>query len=371
MPKIIELSGIVGWDITAKGLKNRFPKDNGDVYLKVDSVGGSVFEGNRLYNTILDYPGKIIVEFGAIAASAASYFPLAVGKENIVVRENTTFMGHKAWGYTIGNADEMQIDVDILNGLDRLIAKVYSKITNKTIDDTLEDMKNEFWLIGGQQIVDAGFASSIVENSDSENTDPENVIEKSEIVAMIKEAKNTLQEIVAEEDLNKWAAKLKINKADNIVKENQLDLFNNLPLSGENLKPEDSKMNLTEYLNSNPEAKAEHEKLIKAAKTEGIENAVTEDRERFAEVLNKSGIIIPENVLKNAKTMTVGDFAIAELDRRNEAIKKQGDKPQDMGGLKPTNQVPERPEGDEEKTGAEKKIDNAIDKIVGKKAEVK
>ena len=135
MAKVIELSGIVGYDITAKGLKNRLPKDGSDVILKVDSQGGSVFEGNRLYNAILDYQGNIEVHLGVLAASAASYFPLAAGSENIKVRANTTFMGHKAWSFAIGNADEMKAEAEILDGLDRLIAKAYSKINGKSIDE--------------------------------------------------------------------------------------------------------------------------------------------------------------------------------------------------------------------------------------------
>ena len=59
--KIIELSGDVGWEITAKSLKNKLPKDNSDVRLKIDSYGGSVFEGVRLYNVIKDYMESPVV----------------------------------------------------------------------------------------------------------------------------------------------------------------------------------------------------------------------------------------------------------------------------------------------------------------------
>jgi len=366
MPKIIELSGVVGYEITAKGLKNRIDKKVENI-IKLDSVGGSVFEGNRLYNLLTDLMSEkvnISFELGAIAASAASYFPLAVGVENIRVRENTTFMGHKAWSFAIGNADDMKAEAEILDGFDRLIAKVYAKALNKTVDEMLEAMKNEFWLIGGQAIIEAGFASSIIESSDTEN-----IIEKSEIVAMIKEAKNKLQEIVEQEDLNKWAAKLEIKKTDNTVTENQLNLFNNLPLSGEKNKPEDSNMNLTEYLNSNPEAKAVYEKIINSAKTEGTEeavkNAVKEDRERTAEIVALFGTSeMALNAIKEGKD--VKDLALEE--KKAAIEKKENAEVPDMGGVTGKNQLPEKANSEESKKDIVKNsVSEYLKKTGGKK----
>ncbi|MCP4393640.1 MAG: Clp protease ClpP, partial [Alphaproteobacteria bacterium] len=268
MPKIIELSGVVGAEITAKNLKNRLPKDGSDVLLKIDSVGGSVFEGNRLFNALNDhlnkFPGTITAELGAVAASAASYFPLAIGAENLKVRKNTTFMGHKAWTFAIGNADDMKAEAEILDGFDNIIAKVYSGITGKSVDDSLEDMKNEFWLIGGESVVDAGFASGIV---DEDQTEPEeqNVIEKSEVLAMMKESKNKIREIENQEDLNKWAAKIeKTLNAVDVEADGQKLLFSESAPSGAKNKSEVD-MNLSEYLDQNPEAKAEYTEKLNTA----------------------------------------------------------------------------------------------------------
>ena len=379
MPKIIELSGVVGWEITAKGLKNRLVKDDVNI-LKIDSVGGSVFEGNRLYNTINDhlkqFPGSIKVEFGAIAASAASYFPLGVGVENIKVRENTTFMGHKAWSFAIGNADDMKAEAEILDGFDKIIARVYSKITNKSIDETLEDMGNEFWLIGGQSVVDAGFASGIVEDDSSEG-ETEDTLEKSEILAMIEDAKNKLREVEKQEDLEKWAARIDtaLNTTD-ITPEGQNLLFNEVKTSvsaGEKNIEEGKQMNLTDYLKANPEAKAEYDKHIEAAETKGNDKAVAEAMKNYSEVLALSGVKIPGNVQNFAdKGGTVGDFAKAELTARNEVQVKVTKKEKDLGSLSTENQTPEKPKAEgAEKTKAEKTMDKAIDDVLGKKKEGK
>ena len=50
--KKIQLKGVVGWDFFESTLSEQLPGNGEDVYLVVDSVGGSVFEGNRLYKVL-------------------------------------------------------------------------------------------------------------------------------------------------------------------------------------------------------------------------------------------------------------------------------------------------------------------------------
>ncbi len=372
MPKIIELSGTVGWDITAKDLKKKLPNTGEEVLLKIDSPGGSVFEGNRLYNTLNDhlntFPGSVKVELGAIAASAASYFPLAVGAKNIKVRANTTFMGHKAWTFSIGNSDDMKAEAEILDGFDKIIAKVYSKVTGKTPDESLEDMKNEFWLIGGQSVVDAGFASEIIDDDETEESEESEIVDKVEILAKIEEAKNQLREVENNEDLNKWAAKIDevLNSTD--VDNGQNLLFreskNSVSAGEKNMRGD--KMNLNDLLAANPEAKAEHERLI-AAETNRVDTAINEDRERSAKILALSGNKLPDNVLASIKEGdSVGDFATKEIENRNTEIPNQTPEETEIGKLDKSAQLPagEKKEDKEEK---EAQIDNELDSFFGKK----
>ena len=375
MTKIIELSGIVGYDITAKNLKNRLPKDGEKAVLKIDSVGGSVFEGNRLYNTINDhlnrFPGSLTGELGAIAASAASYFPLALGVENINVRNNTTFMGHKAWTFAIGNADDMKAEAEILDGFDNIIAKVYSKVTGKPVEESLEDMKNEFWLIGGQSVVDAGFASGIIDDDEStESEEPENVVEKNEILALMKEAKNKIREVENSEDLNKWAARIHdtLNSTD-IEDDGQKLLFSKSAPQGAENKQRGDKMNLTDLLKANPEAKAEHDNLIAAANTERVENAVTEERTRIDELLNLAGGKVTTEIVAAIKNGdSIGDFAVNEIKNRNKEIEEKNTADSNLGDLDAGNQTPIEPKNEDDDKSV-KTMDAAIDALLGKKGD--
>jgi ATP-dependent protease ClpP protease subunit len=331
MAKIIELKGEVGWEITDRSLRNKLPNDGSEALIIVDSYGGSVYEGNRLYNTLLDhvkkFPGSLKVELGVIAASAASYFPLAVGAENISARENTVFMIHKAWGLAIGNSDEMQLTAKIFDGFDRMIAKTYTKITGESIEDTLEVMKNELWLMGGQAVVDAGFATNIVESSEEDSDETNNImLNKNEVSAKLEEIKNKLKEIDNKEDLEKWSAKLEIeNKTES-----------NPPNGDGNIEEEDiSDMKLEEYLNSNPEAKAENDLAIKNAVAEGIKA----EKERGDKYFNLAGATVPKELKEAYKNgLSTGDYAEAEMLRANEAKAKAGDT--NLGALTVKDQTP-------------------------------
>lgn len=338
MPKKIELSGVVGYDITAKGLSNRLVKDDKNI-VHLDSVGGSVFEGNRLFNLIEDrMKAGYDIEFilGAVAASAASYFPLAVGSKNIKVRENTVFMGHKAWSFAVGNADDLKIEADILDGFDKMIAKVYSKVNGLDIDANLEAMGKEFWLMGGQAVVDAGYASGIVgtdEYEESEGDPDEVALDQSEVNAMIKEAKAVLKEKGQEEDLEQWAAKLKGPIVD---EKGQFNMFENAdsgktPGSDKNIIQGEN-MDFMTYLDQNPEHKAEFEAKQKAFADEKVNAAVSEDRERTAKIVKLYGQ--SESAVNAIKEGTsVGDLAVAEKENAMAASENAGKDAPDVGGL--------------------------------------
>jgi len=356
MAKRIKLSGEVGWEITAKKLESQLPKNGKHAILEIDSFGGSVFEGNRLFNTIKDhlnkFPDSISIELGVVAASAASFFPLAVDPKNISVRDNTVFMIHKAWTIALGNSDEMQLQANILDGFDRMLAKIYSGVTKKSIDDTLIDMKNEVWLMGGQSILDAGFASKIIESSDEEKGENNDTLEKNEISAKIEEIKNKLKDVDNKEDLKKWSAKLDIeNKKES-----------NPPEGDGNIKKEDiSDMNFTEYLNSNPEHKAEYDLAVKNAVDAGIKA----DRERGKEILNLSGMKLSEEILNAFNDgSTVGDYATAELKRVNEAKSKTPDTI--LGSLSTDKQIPESTEVENSLKTAEEKDREAVNAYLKK-----
>lgn len=117
-----------------------------DIY--INSPGGSVFAGIAIYNMLARHKGYKRVFVEGYAASIASVIAM-VGNE-IVVPENAYLMIHKAWGFAIGNADDLREQADLYERFDTTIANAYmtKAKAGRTFDEFLELMKTETWFDG-------------------------------------------------------------------------------------------------------------------------------------------------------------------------------------------------------------------------------
>lgn len=117
-----------------------------DIY--INSPGGSVFAGIAIYNMLARHKGHKRVFVEGYAASIASV--IAMAGDEIIVPENAYLMIHKAWGFAIGNADDLREQADLYERFDTTIANAYmAKAKNgKTFDEFLELMKAETWFDG-------------------------------------------------------------------------------------------------------------------------------------------------------------------------------------------------------------------------------
>jgi ATP-dependent protease ClpP protease subunit len=308
MPEIINLSGDVGWEITAASLKNRLPK-SGDVDMTVNSPGGFIFEGFEIYNVIKDYKGGLInVIINGLAASAASYFIMAADK--ITIRENSTFMAHKAWSWAVGSADDMELEYRILSGIDSVIARAYERRSGTPKDEILNGMKNEIWLFGNQ-IIEAGFADESIDDIGDDEQTSEEIQAQARIKVL--NTKNKVMETY--KDNEEWQNKAVAFYKNSTKPEND----NNQPVKEkQNQNKEVSKMVLNAFLKQNPEAQAAYDSSINSAVAEGVLN----ETERIFEVLNLGGIILSDEVKNAIKNKTdSGVFAKAQLTAQNTARK--------------------------------------------------
>lgn len=117
-----------------------------DIY--INSPGGSVFAGIAIYNMLARHKGHKRVFVEGYAASIASV--IAMAGDEIIVPENAYLMIHKAWGFAIGNADDLREQADLYERFDTTIANAYMTRAKdgKTFDEFLELMKAETWFDG-------------------------------------------------------------------------------------------------------------------------------------------------------------------------------------------------------------------------------
>jgi ATP-dependent Clp protease protease subunit len=120
------------------------------IELRVNSPGGDVFDARAMKNALEDFDGEIVAYVDGLAASAASYLMLAA--DEIVMGEGAFAMIHKAWGLTIGNADEHRAQAALLDKVDDTLVADYVARTGKGADDIRAKMAAETWFTAEEAV---------------------------------------------------------------------------------------------------------------------------------------------------------------------------------------------------------------------------
>jgi ATP-dependent protease ClpP protease subunit len=202
MAKVIALSGDVGWEITAKKIREELKSAKGkDVEFHVNSPGGFVFDAFEIYNVIRAYKGKTEARITGFAASAASYIVLAADK--VTAHENAVYMIHNAWNLAIGDHNDMRKVANTLEGLSNILAKAYAKKTGKDVDAIKSFMDNDTYFFGDEMQVE-GFVDEMIEAAD-DGDDKDSAIMKAR-AAMDTCLKRMRESEAANQDLEKAVA---------------------------------------------------------------------------------------------------------------------------------------------------------------------
>lgn len=164
----IYLYGIIGIDWFGEGVSAKTFADDlkklgkvKTIDLRINSEGGSVFDGKAIYTLLNDHPARIVTHVDGLAASAASF--VAMAGDEIKIAEGAFVMVHNAWTWAVGGADDMRRTADLLETVNSTIIDVYAARTKMAPAKIKELMDAETWMTGKEAVAN-GFADSIVEN---------------------------------------------------------------------------------------------------------------------------------------------------------------------------------------------------------------
>lgn len=97
-----------------------------NIDVRINSLGGSVFEAVAIYNALRAHPADITTQVDAIAASAASV--IAQAGNHRVMMESSEMMIHEAHGVALGaTSSNMRELADILDKQNEKIAEIYAR----------------------------------------------------------------------------------------------------------------------------------------------------------------------------------------------------------------------------------------------------
>ena len=147
--------------------------DVGTIDVRLNSGGGSVFEGQAIYNALSRHSAKIIMNIDGIAASIASV--IAMAGDEIRITEGSHVMIHKPWSMAIGDAESMRKEAEVLDSLESGIVDIYAARTGKDRKQLEDWIGAETWF-KGQAAVDAGFADLVIPAKRKEKAAKSNIL---------------------------------------------------------------------------------------------------------------------------------------------------------------------------------------------------
>lgn len=130
-----------------------------NINLRLNSPGGSVFDGIAIANAIRSHPANVTVYVDSLAASIASVIALAGNR--IVMMPQSQFMVHNASGAAYGDATEMAKMAELLEKQSLNIAKAYAEHTGRPLDEWQAYMAEETWF-SAEEAVAVGLADEVI-----------------------------------------------------------------------------------------------------------------------------------------------------------------------------------------------------------------
>jgi len=131
-----------------------------DINIRINSAGGSVFDGVAIYNTLRANGAKITVHVDGLAASIASI--IAMAGDEINMAANSLMMIHDPWGVFAGNSTDLRQQADLLDTVQGTLVSTYMTRATVTQAEIEAMMKAETWLTAAEA-VDAGLADTVTQ----------------------------------------------------------------------------------------------------------------------------------------------------------------------------------------------------------------
>ncbi|MET7944278.1 head maturation protease, ClpP-related [Streptomyces sp. NPDC005302] len=123
--------------------------------VRINSPGGSVFEGIAIANALRSHPGNVTIQVDSVAASIASV--IAMAGDRVEMAPNSMLMIHDASGVCLGNAADMEEMGKLLALISDNIADAYASRAGGTREEWRAAMQAETWYLA-EDAVKAGLA---------------------------------------------------------------------------------------------------------------------------------------------------------------------------------------------------------------------
>ena len=151
-------------EIAAKLLLLAAEDPKRDIYLYINSPGGSITAGMAIYDTMQFVPNDIVTVGIGMAASMGQLLLTAGTKGKRYITPNARVLLHQPHGGFGGTASDIQTQAQLILDMKRRLAEITAAQTGKSVEQINADGDRDRWF-SAQEALEYGFVDHIRESA--------------------------------------------------------------------------------------------------------------------------------------------------------------------------------------------------------------
>jgi ATP-dependent Clp protease protease subunit len=147
-------------EICAKMLLLAAEDSKRDIYLYINSPGGSITAGMAIYDTMQYVPNDVVTVGIGMCASMGQFLLSSGTKGKRYATPNTRVLLHQPLGGFGGTAADIQTQADLIISMKKQLASITAAQTGKTVEQIMLDGDRDRWFTA-EEALEYGFIDHI------------------------------------------------------------------------------------------------------------------------------------------------------------------------------------------------------------------
>ena len=134
-----------------------------DIYLYINSPGGSVTAGMAIYDTMQYVKPDVVTVGMGLAASMGQFLLTAGAPGKRYITPHARVLLHQPLGGAGGSATDIRINADLILGMKKELAQITASRTGKSVEQVEADGDRDHWFTA-QEALEYGFVDQIIDS---------------------------------------------------------------------------------------------------------------------------------------------------------------------------------------------------------------
>ena len=134
-----------------------------DIYLYINSPGGSVTAGMAIYDTMQYVKPDVVTVGMGLAASMAQFLLTAGAPGKRYITPHARVLLHQPLGGAGGSATDIRINADLILGMKKELAQITASRTGKSVEQVEADGDRDHWFTA-QEALEYGFVDRVIDS---------------------------------------------------------------------------------------------------------------------------------------------------------------------------------------------------------------